>query len=83
MPVMSPLFRQINYSRICELRNLGYSASTIACIINDESNSPMKITEANVHGYLAVQAQASARMLISKQSMEKMKYRGDGCPDPA
>lgn len=70
MPVMSPFFRNLNYSRISRLDNLGYSPQTIAGMIRDESESQIQCTASDIRGYLKVQAAASKRMLISKRNLQ-------------
>ncbi|MGQ7860236.1 hypothetical protein ACUN0G_13200 [Pseudomonas sp. 32A] len=75
MPVLAPLFREINYSRITQLDEAGMSAQTIANIIRDETDSQVKLTPSDIRSYLKIQDVASERMLITKPTMKEVLKR--------
>lgn len=81
MPVLAPLFREINYSRITQLDEAGMSAQTIAKIIRDE-NSELKITPADIRSHLKIQDVASKQMLITKPTMKEVLKRPPLEPQP-
>lgn len=79
MGMMSPIFRELNYSRINDLStNTELSNSTIASVISDESKS--EVSEQDVSGYLKLTRIASNKMLISKPTLDVL--RGNGGPTP-
>lgn len=67
MGMMSPVFRELNYSRIKNLKARNLSDSTVAGIVSDETGedvSPQDITS-----YMKMSALASDQMLVSKETM--------------
>lgn len=81
MPLLSPAFREINYSRIRELIDAGFSYETIAKVMNDENPSGIKLTASDIRGYLRLQGEASARMLIGQKKMKALR-RTPTVPEP-
>ncbi|AZE39150.1 hypothetical protein C4K06_6162 [Pseudomonas chlororaphis subsp. aureofaciens] len=75
MPVLAPLFREINYSRITQLDEAGMSPQTIVSIIRDETDSEVKLTPADIRSYLKIQNVASEQMLITKPTMKEVLER--------
>ncbi len=75
MPVLAPLFREINYSRITQLDEKGMSPQTIVSIIRDETDSQVKLTPADIRSYLKIQGVASEQMLITKPTMKEVLKR--------
>ena len=73
MPLMAPVFREINYSRINTLSADGHSARTIASIMNDETDNRFRFTASDVKGYLKMGNAASEQMLISKAAMNSLE----------
>ena len=71
MPLLSPVFREINYQRISSLNDKGYQPATIASIISDETGE--KILTPDVRGYLKLQKAGSARMLVTKKGLNEIK----------
>lgn len=68
MPVMAPVFREINLHRINKLKDRNLSDGTVASIINDETGSDF--TAQDVTGYLKVTAKASEQMLVTKKTLD-------------
>ncbi|ANI16206.1 hypothetical protein A9C11_20480 [Pseudomonas citronellolis] len=81
MPLLSPAFREINYSRIRELINAECSCETIASVLTDENPAGVKFTASDVRGYLKVQGEASVRMLVSQKKMRALR-RTSTVPEP-
>jgi hypothetical protein len=69
MPLLSPVFREINYQRIRQLDADGFQPATIARIVNDETRGKEKILAPDIRGYLKLQKMGSERMLVSQKSM--------------
>lgn len=63
MSMMSPVFRELNYSRVKDLKARNLSDSTVAGIISDETGQ-------DVTSYLKMNALASDQMFISKKTMQ-------------
>ena len=75
MSVMSPFFREMNYSRVEELSKAkSLSDSTIAGIVSDETGTSVSGSE--ITGYLKVTKLASERMLVSKSTMNVIAGSG-------
>jgi translation initiation factor 2 alpha subunit (eIF-2alpha) len=72
MPILAPGFREFNFSRIHTLKTAGYSDTSIASVINDETDNKFKLTAVKINGYLEVTSAASSRMLISKKGMKAL-----------
>jgi hypothetical protein len=77
MPLLSPVFREINFQRIRQLDTQGYQPATIAKIINDETGRKEKVLAPDVRGYLKMQKLGSERMLVSKKGLDGIA----GLPD--
>lgn len=69
MPLLSPVFREVNFQRIRQLDEEGYQPATIARIINEQPGAKVKIFAPDVRGYLKLQQLGSEKMLISKKAM--------------
>lgn len=82
MPLLSPVFREINYQRINNLSSQGFTPATIARIINDETNAKEKILAPDVRGYLKLQRAGSERMLVTKKGLDEIKGHPND-PEPA
>lgn len=82
MPLLSPVFREINFQRIRQLDDQGYQPATIARIINDETGAKEKILTPDVRGYLKLQRLGSQKMLISKKGLNGTA-NVSGNPEPA
>jgi len=82
MPLLSPIFREINFQRIRQLDAGGYQPATIAKIINDESDAKEKVYAPDVRGYLKLQRMGSEVMLISKKGMNSLADDAPGDPSP-
>lgn len=67
MGMMSPAFRELNYSRVKELKGRNLRDSTVASIISDETGQD--VTAQDVKSYLKMNGLASDQMLVSKESM--------------
>ena len=67
MGMMSPVFRELNYSRIKDLKSRNLSDSTVAGIISDETGH--NVTTQDVGSYLKMNALASDQMLVSIKTM--------------
>lgn len=80
MGMMSPVFREINYSRINELKDRRLSNSTIAGIISDETGECF--TPADVTGYLKITSVASDKMLVSKETMNVLTGKKEPGMEP-
>ena len=68
MGMMSPVFRELNYSRVKNLKARNLSDSTVAGIISDETGED--VTAQDVRSYLKMNALASDQMLVSKETMQ-------------
>lgn len=68
MSVMSPVFREMNFNRINNLKKIHLSDSTIAGIVSDETGE--KVSQQDITSYLKMNALASDRMLVSKNTMQ-------------
>lgn len=79
MGMMSPVFREVNYGRVKELKDRNLSDATVAGIISDETGQ--NFTAQDVHGYLKINAVASNQMLVSKETMRVVT--GNDPPQPA
>lgn len=73
MPLMAPVFREINYSRINTLSAAGHSTRTIASVINDQTDNHFKFTASDVKSYLKMGKAASEQMLVSKAAMNSLE----------
>lgn len=67
MGMMSPVFREINYSRIKNLKDRNLSDSTVAGIVSDETGEA--VSAQDIASYLKMNALASNQMLVSKATM--------------
>jgi len=67
MGMMSPVFRELNYSRVKDLKSSNLSDSTVASIISDETGQD--VTTQDIGSYLKMNALASDKMLVSKRTM--------------
>lgn len=79
MGIMSPAFREINFSRIETLaKSKKLSDATIASIICDETGK--SVSTQDVSGYRKLTHLASEQMLVSKEIMRTIT--GDEGSDP-
>lgn len=84
MPLLAPAFRELNFHRINQLSGADLSPSTIAGVINDETNHALRITAADVRSYLKIQAAASKQMLVSSKATRAIKQPPEEeSPEPA
>lgn len=83
MGMMSPVFREINYSRIKSLKERNLSDSTVAGIVSDETGE--EVSTQDITSYLKMNALASDQMLVSKATMRVVTGGAaeDGEPQPA
>ena len=83
MGMMSPVFREINYSRIKSLKEHNLSDSTVAGIVSDETGE--EVSTQDITSYLKMNALASDQMLVSKETMRVVTGGAaeDGEPQPA
>ncbi|HCE8579392.1 TPA: hypothetical protein NHR85_004897 [Pseudomonas aeruginosa] len=83
MGMMSPVFREINYSRIKSLKERNLSDSTVAGIVSDETGE--EVSTQDITSYLKMNALASDQMLVSKETMRVVTGGAaeDGEPQPA
>ena len=83
MGMMSPVFREINYSRIKSLKERNLSDSTVAGIVSDETGE--EVSTQDITSYLKMNALASDQMLVSKETMRVVTGSAaeDGEPQPA
>ncbi|NMG31836.1 hypothetical protein [Aromatoleum evansii] len=72
MPILAPLFREVNHNRIDQLHEAGLTPQTIASVICDETKSQVKLTASDVRSYLKVQDAAAKQMLISQRTMRAL-----------
>jgi len=72
VPLLSPVFRELNFQRIRQLDEEGYQPATIARIINEQTGAKVKILAPDVRGYLKMQQLGSEKMLISKKAVESI-----------
>jgi hypothetical protein len=72
MPLLAPLFRELNFQRIRQLDAGGYQPATIARIVNDETGPKDRITAPDVRSYLKIQKLGSEKMLISKKGINSI-----------
>lgn len=82
MPLLSPIFREVNFQRIRQLYADGYQPATIAKIINDETGAKEKVLAPDVRGYLKMQRLGSEVMLVSKKGMNNLADDAPGDPSP-
>jgi len=75
MGMMSPVFRETNYSRILKLRENNYRDSTIARMLSDEIGT--KITASDVRGYIKLNGIGSNQMLVSCKALNVVEPRKD------
>lgn len=68
MPILAPLFREINFTRIHELKLNGLSDATIASIVNDETQNTLGVHAQDVASYLKLTAAGSSQMLVRKKT---------------
>lgn len=73
MPILAPLFREVNLNRIVELHEVGLSPRSIASVIFDDTKSQVRLTASDVQSYLKVQEAAAKQMLVSKSTMRVLK----------
>lgn len=73
MPIMAPVFREINLARIEELAQT-LSDATIASIIRDETD--LRIDANDVRSYRTINAAASSKMLVSRKTMRAVTRGG-------
>lgn len=78
MGMMSPVFRETNYSRILKLRKNNYRDSTIANMLSDEIGT--KVTASDVRGYIKLNGIGSNQMLVSRKALSVAEHHKD--PDP-
>ncbi len=69
MPVLDPLFRNTNYTRIAALAKRGKTPDAIAAVMNKAAPAGVQFTGVQVSGYLAIQAVAAQQMLVSKRQL--------------
>lgn len=82
MGMMSPVFREVNFARINELKSSGkLSDNTVANIISDETGA--SITGQDVSGYLKINGLASEKMLVSKDTMKAVNGNDSSGLNPA
>lgn len=83
MGMMSPVFRERNYSRIKSLKERNLSDSTVAGIVSDETGE--EVSTQDITSYLKMNALASDQMLVSKETMRVVTGGAaeDGEPQPA
>jgi hypothetical protein len=67
MAFYAPVFREINYSRLLELKNAGLSDGTIARMVSDMNG--FACSDADVTGYLKLNARGSGRMLVTEKAV--------------
>lgn len=68
MPILAPLFREINFSRLNDLKVAGLCDATIAGIVNDETDRKYGIKPKELAAYFKITAAASGQMLVSKKT---------------
>lgn len=73
MPILAPIFRELNLRRIIDLSEAGLSNSTIARVINDKPGNKPTMTAADVNGYLKLSKAGTAEMLVSAQVHKALK----------
>lgn len=83
MGMMSPVFREVNYSRIKSLKDRNLSDSTVAGIVSDETGEA--VSAQDITSYLKMNALASDQMLVSKATMNVVAGNAaeDGEQQPA
>lgn len=82
MPLLAPLFREVNHNRIKQLHDADLSPQSIASIICDETKSQVKLTASDVRSYLKVQDAAAAQMLIGQRTMRALLKETQQTPSP-
>lgn len=73
MPILAPIFRELNLRRIIDLSEAGLSNSTIARVINDKPGNKPAMTAADVNGYLKLSKAGTAEMLVSAPVHKALK----------
>ena len=83
MGMMSPVFRELNYSRINDLKSRNLSDSTVAGIVSDETGED--VSAQDIKSYLKMTALASDQMLVTKETMRVLTgpATDKGDPQPA
>ena len=69
MPLLEPVFREINYGRINAIEK-EWGSETAAAAMNHKLGEGSNFTADQVSGYLAIQAVASKKMVVSKKSFD-------------
>lgn len=69
MPVFEPVFREINYGRINTIEK-EWGSATAAAAMNLKLGEGHNFTADQASGYLAIQAVASKKMVVSKKSID-------------
>ena len=82
MPLLAPLFREMNHNRINQLHKSGLSPQSIASVICDETKSQIRLTVSDIRSYLKVQEAAAGQMLISQRTMRALLGESQSGADP-